>query len=118
MSTGSTASGSTYVHGYTAPERRRLIAQAEFWRDSLILDGTDILPGARLLDVGCGAGAVLRILGEEFPGVILSGIGIEAAQIDFADEYLSGCGVAADLRVADARDLPSRTRARPSTTCG
>jgi hypothetical protein len=65
MSTGSTASGSTYVYGYTAPEQRRLIAQAEFWRDSLILDGTDIPPGARLLDVGCGAGAVLRILGRD-----------------------------------------------------
>jgi ubiquinone/menaquinone biosynthesis C-methylase UbiE len=105
MSPGSAAS-STYVHGYTAPEQRRLIAQAEFWRDSLILDGTDIPPGARLLDVGCGVGAVLRILGEAFPGAILSGIDVEAAQIDFAGEYLSGCGVAADLRVADARELP------------
>jgi ubiquinone/menaquinone biosynthesis C-methylase UbiE len=98
--------GDTYVHGYAAAEQQRLIDQAEFWRDSLILDGTNVPPGARLLDLGCGVGAVLRILGEAFPGALLSGIDIEAAQIEFAKQYLDGCGVAADLRVGDARDLP------------
>jgi ubiquinone/menaquinone biosynthesis C-methylase UbiE len=97
---------SGYVHGYAAVEQQRLIDQAEFWRDNLILDGTEIPAGSRLLDVGCGVGAVLAILGQEFPGTVLSGIDIEAAQIDVARGHLSGCGLAADLRVGDARDLP------------
>lgn len=53
-----------YVHGYTPEEQRRLVEQAEHWRDELILPGTELPPGTRLLEVGCGVGAVLGILGQ------------------------------------------------------
>src|SRR5262245_22041438 len=105
MSTESPARGE-YIHGYAETEQQRLIAQAEFWKDTVILDGTYLPRGTRLLDVGCGVGAVLQILGNEFPGIHPSGIDIASTQIDFAEKYLSDHGVAADLQVADARDLP------------
>jgi ubiquinone/menaquinone biosynthesis C-methylase UbiE len=95
-----------YVHGYTSGEQRRLIAQAEFWRDGLILDGTTLAPGTRLLDVGCGVGGVLGVLGAAFPGVRLAGVDIGADQIETARTHLGGLGLEADLRVADARRLP------------
>src|SRR5262245_38402433 len=95
-----------YVHGYTTDEQRRLIQQAEHWRDELILSGTTLAPGTRLLEVGCGVGAVLGILGEAFPGIELAGLDIEERQVEVARTHLDHLGLRADLRVADALDLP------------
>ena len=95
-----------YVHGYATAEQERLILQAEHWRDDLILDGTALAPGTRLLEVGCGVGAVLGILGDAFPDIELSGVDIEERQIETAHEHLAGLGLTADLRVADAAALP------------
>jgi ubiquinone/menaquinone biosynthesis C-methylase UbiE len=95
-----------YVHGYGTREQERLVAQAEHWRHGLITDGTSLEPGTRLLEVGCGVGAVLAILGQEFPGVRLHGVDIEARQLEFAREHLHRAGVEATLVEADARELP------------
>ena len=97
---------SGYVHGYTPEEQRRLVEQAEHWRDELILPATELPPGTRLLEVGCGVGAVLGILGQAFPGIELSGVDIEERQIQAARAYLAGLGLDADVRVADALALP------------
>src|ERR687883_716163 len=96
----------TYVHGYGTPEQERLVAQAEHWRHRLIADGTDLQTGTRLLEVGCGAGAVLAVLGQEFPGVGLTGVDIEPKQLAFAQQHLERAGVEAMLRQADALALP------------
>ena len=95
-----------YVHGYGTREQQRLVEQAEHWRDRLIADGTTLEPGARLLEVGCGVGAVLAVLGQEFPGVRLHGVDIEAKQLAFARGHLERAGVEATLVEADARALP------------
>jgi SAM-dependent methyltransferase len=97
-----------YVHGYATPEQRRLVEQAEHWRHRLIRDGTDLEPGTRLLEVGCGVGAVLAVLGQEFPGVRLVGVDIEPSQLEFARGHLERAGVEATLLEADALDLPFR----------
>src|SRR5215204_2034447 len=76
----STGAMGTYVHGYGTPEQERLVQQAEHWRHSLIRDGTDFEPGTRLLEVGTGVGAVLAVLGQEFPGIELTGVDIEPKQ--------------------------------------
>src|SRR3954469_1791066 len=95
-----------YVHGYGTVEQQRLVEQAEHWRHRLIADGTELRPGTRLLEVGCGVGAVLAVLGQEFPGVRLSGVDIEPAQLAFAHEHLRRAGVDATLCQADALALP------------
>jgi ubiquinone/menaquinone biosynthesis C-methylase UbiE len=95
-----------YVHGYATPEQERLIAQAEHWRHDLIRDGTTLPAGTRLLEVGCGVGAVLAVIGDEFPGVQLTGVDIERAQLDFARAHLSRAGVEATLVQAEAEALP------------
>jgi ubiquinone/menaquinone biosynthesis C-methylase UbiE len=94
-----------YVHGYATLEQERLIAQAEHWR-RLIRDGTELAPGTRLLEVGCGVGAVLAVLGQEFPGVRLFGVDIEPKQLEFARGHLARAGVEATLQQADALALP------------
>jgi ubiquinone/menaquinone biosynthesis C-methylase UbiE len=95
-----------YVHGYATPEQERLITQAEHWRHSLIGDGTELAPRTRLLEVGCGVGAVLAVLGQEYPGIHLAGVDIESRQLDFARVHLEQAGVEASLTQADALALP------------
>jgi SAM-dependent methyltransferase len=95
-----------YLHGYSQKEGQRLAAQAEFWRDPLILPGTTLAPGTRLLEIGCGVGAVLQILDHAFPDLALSGVDIEPAQIATARRRLDRPGIPVDLQVADGRDLP------------
>jgi ubiquinone/menaquinone biosynthesis C-methylase UbiE len=97
---------STYIHGYDSAEQTRLIQQAEHWRTGLIRDGTQLPAGTRLLEVGCGVGAVLAVLGEEFPGVELWGVDIEPAQLEAAKRHLADRRVAATLVEADAAALP------------
>ena len=101
---------SEYVHGYGTREQQRLVEQAEHWRHRLITDGTELPTGTRLLDVGCGVGAVLAVLGQEFPGVDLTGVDIEPAQLEFAREHLERCGVDATIREGDALALPFADR--------
>jgi SAM-dependent methyltransferase len=95
-----------YVHGYGTREQQRLVEQAEHWRHRLIADGTTLVPGTRLLEVGCGVGAVLAVLGQEFPGVSLTGVDIESKQLEFARGHLERSGVEATLQEADALALP------------
>jgi ubiquinone/menaquinone biosynthesis C-methylase UbiE len=95
-----------YVHGYGTPEQERLVEQAEHWRHRLIRNGTQLDPGTRLLEVGCGVGAVLTVLGQEFPGVRLTGVDIEPKQLDYARGHLERAGVEATLLRADALELP------------
>jgi ubiquinone/menaquinone biosynthesis C-methylase UbiE len=95
-----------YVHGYGTREQERLVEQAEHWRHRLISDGTTLESGTRLLEVGCGVGAVLAVLGQEFPGVRLHGVDIEPKQLDYARGHLERAGVEATLVEADATALP------------
>jgi SAM-dependent methyltransferase len=97
---------SAYVHGYGTPEQERLVEQAEHWRHRLIRDGTELEPGTRLLEVGTGVGAVLAVLGQEFPGLALTGVDIERKQLEYARGHLERSGVEATLVGADALSLP------------
>ena len=95
-----------YIHGHSRAEQDRLVAQAEYWRDTLILPDLAYRSGQRLLDIGCGVGAVLGVIGQAFPGLALAGIDIAREQIAAAGEHLERLGLAADLRAGDARALP------------
>jgi ubiquinone/menaquinone biosynthesis C-methylase UbiE len=95
----------TYLYGYASDEQKRLIAQAEYWREKVITPGLGYKAGQSLLDIGCGVGAVLGVIAKDYPGLILAGIDREPKQIETAKRHLSGAGVA-DLRVGDAAKLP------------
>ena len=97
-----------YLHGYTSDEQERLLRQAEHWREELILEGTMLVPGTRLLEVGCGVGGVLGILGLAFPGIVLSGVDIEERQLEAARRHLRRLGLEAELRHANAVALPHK----------
>ena len=96
-----------YIHGYSNTEQERLVQQARFWRDDLILKDINYNSEDKLLEIGCGAGAVLGILGTAFDGLKIAGIDIEAKQIEYARKYLNSLNIVnADLKVGDASQLP------------
>lgn len=101
------SSTDAYLHGYTPEEQRRLIEQADYWRERLILPDLPYRAGERLLDVGCGAGAVLGVLAAAHPGLSLAGIDRERRQVEAAAAHLATLGRRdVDLRVGDAGSLP------------
>ncbi len=55
-----------YILGYSAEEHARLDEQARLYQKSTedALAAINVRPGWRCLDVGCGTGAVMRLLGE------------------------------------------------------
>jgi len=95
-----------YIHGYESEEQYRLILQAEYWRDQLILREVNFASNQSLLEIGCGAGAVLGIIGKAFPALKLTGIDREPSQIAYATQHLSQLGLKGDLKVGDAGNLP------------
>jgi SAM-dependent methyltransferase len=64
-----------------------------------------------LLEVGCGAGAVLGVIGRTFPQTILTGVDIEPRQLRRARVHLQQLEVSAALVAADASALPLRDHA-------
>jgi SAM-dependent methyltransferase len=59
-------------------------------------------PDARWLDIGCGTGAFIDLIGRHAASKTISGIDPSAAQIDYARRTFPQ----ADLRVGDAMALP------------
>ena len=95
-----------YIHGYSKEEQDRLIEQANYWKDRLILKYANYKNDQSLLEIGCGDGAVLGILAQAYPSLSLSGIDISAEQIATGKKHLSAQHIEADLKTGDANHLP------------
>lgn len=95
-----------YIHGTSDREQRRLVEQAELLH-TLLADNLELHRGERLLEIGCGVGAVLGQIGQAHPEARLSGIDISPAQITTARRHLEDLGLGgAELVVGDAAQLP------------
>lgn len=90
----------TYVHGYTAPEARRLGDQADTLA-GLLHAGTAYPAGNRVLEVGCGVGAQTVHLVARSPHAHLTAVDVSAASLAQARERVEGV----DFRQADLFDL-------------
>ncbi|MPZ85670.1 MAG: methyltransferase domain-containing protein [Actinophytocola sp.] len=66
-----------YVHGYSAPEARRLGDQADTLA-GLLHAGTSYPPGSRVLEVGCGVGAQTAHLVASSPGARIVAVDVSA----------------------------------------
>jgi ubiquinone/menaquinone biosynthesis C-methylase UbiE len=96
-----------YIHGYSTQEQERLIQQAQYWRSQLILKDLNYAPEDSLLEIGCGVGAVLGILGTVFPHLQLAGIDLQESQINYARQHLQKLGLSnVDLQVGNGSQLP------------
>jgi len=70
------------------------------------LDECGLQPGQRLLEIGCGWGALAEMAAVDF-GARVTGLTLSTEQLEYAQRRLTGAGVAAqgDLRLQDYRDL-------------
>jgi cyclopropane-fatty-acyl-phospholipid synthase len=82
------------------------LADAQRDKLDLICRKLDLRPGMRLLDVGCGWGALAMHAAEHY-GVRVVGITLSAEQADYARKQVAEAGFTelVDIRVRDYRDL-------------
>jgi ubiquinone/menaquinone biosynthesis C-methylase UbiE len=113
MKTGGDA-GRRYLHGTSLSERRRLEAQAG------LLGGAGFLPPLRemrVLDVGCGTGAIAReVAGRVAPGEVV-GLDRDPEQLAAARELAEGAGIALTLTLGSVEELPFRDRSFDAAYC-
>jgi trans-aconitate methyltransferase len=62
-----------YIHGFSEREQKRLVDQARTMADA-VFGEFDFSSGERLLEIGCGVGAQLKMLHERWPHLQLSGV--------------------------------------------
>jgi cyclopropane-fatty-acyl-phospholipid synthase len=76
----------------------------------LVLDKLQVRDGMRLLDIGCGWGALLIRAAERFPKLTAVGITLAKRQEALAQERIAAAGFGHRLRVElmDYRDAPTR----------
>ncbi len=106
-----------YIHGGTDPtEVIRLDKQARFL-SRWILDGVELGPGSRLLDLACGTGAMARRLRGLLPDVQLLGCDLSLSQLREARRAQRTPDESYPLVNADAAGLPFRGGALDAVHC-
>jgi cyclopropane-fatty-acyl-phospholipid synthase len=99
---------------YQAMLDRRLVYSCGYWRNARTLDDAQeakldlvcrklhLVPGQRVLDIGCGWGSLAKFAAERY-GVTVVGITISAEQAKFA--AVSCAGLPIEIRLQDYRSL-------------
>ena len=90
-----------YIQGTSAREQQRLIVQAALLAP-LLAANLELHPGERLLEIGCGVGAVLGQIARSHPHTQLSGIDISPEQIAGAHSHLDALGQSASAPIRGA----------------
>jgi len=82
------------------------LAQAQLAKLRRAIAATGVQPGQRLLEIGCGWGAIAETAARD--GIDVVGLTLSTEQLAWARERVTRAGVAAhaDLRLQDYRDVP------------
>jgi cyclopropane-fatty-acyl-phospholipid synthase len=85
------------------------LEQAQENKVRLLLDRLDLKPGQRLLEIGCGWGALAEIAAREH-GVHVTGLTLSAEQKAYAEARLARAGLSdkVDIQLTDYRDVAGR----------
>ena len=96
------ASPDTTMHDGQQAKVRRALTMAQ------------VSPGDRVLEIGCGWGALAEMATTEFDASLV-GVTLSTEQLDWARQRMSRAGVAyqADLRLQDYRDIGKTTQDEP-----
>jgi cyclopropane-fatty-acyl-phospholipid synthase len=84
----------------------RRLPEAQRAKVRRALDAVGLAPGQRVLEIGCGWGALAEMAARDF-GAQVTGVTLSTEQLAFARERLdaAGLGARADLRLQDYRDI-------------
>ena len=96
----------TYSSAWFDGDRTRPLEQAQTAKLQRAIAATGVRPGQRLLEIGCGWGAVAEAAARG--GIDVVGLTLSKEQLAWAQARLERAGVAAhaDLRLQDYRDVP------------
>ena len=96
---------SAWFEGNTAPSRADL-AGAQDAKVRRALQQVGVQPGERVLEIGCGWGALADMGATEF-GVYVTGVTLSTEQLEFARQRMERLGLRerTDLRLQDYRDI-------------
>jgi cyclopropane-fatty-acyl-phospholipid synthase len=95
-----------YSSAWFDGDRTRALPDAQRAKVLRALDECGLQPGQRLLEIGCGWGAVAEAAAQE-RGAQVVGVTLSSEQLAWARERMAAAGVAerADLRLQDYRDI-------------
>ncbi len=80
------------------------IVQAQWAKVRRALTECGVKPGDRVLEIGCGWGALAECAARDF-GAEVTGVTLSSEQLAWAQQRLSDAGLAGDLRYQDYREL-------------
>ena len=85
------------------------LEQAQEHKVRLLLDRLDLRPGQRLLEIGCGWGALAGIAARDY-GVHVTGLTLSEEQKAYAEARLARAGLSdkVDIQLTDYRDVAGR----------
>jgi len=93
-----------YSSAWFEGDRSRPLAEAQWTKVRRALRECEVKPGDRVLEIGCGWGALAECSAREF-GATVTGVTLSSEQLAWAQERLSSARLPGDLRLQDYRDL-------------
>ena len=96
-----------YSSAWFEGERSGDLVNAQWAKVRRALNESGVKPGDRVLEIGCGWGALAECAAREF-GAAVTGVTLSSEQLAWAQKRLQDAGLAGDLRYQDYRALPDR----------
>ncbi|MCU7370830.1 cyclopropane-fatty-acyl-phospholipid synthase [Paucibacter sp. O1-1] len=93
-----------YSSAWFEGDRRRPLPEAQQAKMRRALNECQVLPGQRVLEIGCGWGALAECAARDF-GAKLTGVTLSSEQLAWGQDRLQRAGLAAELRFQDYRDI-------------
>jgi cyclopropane-fatty-acyl-phospholipid synthase len=93
-----------YSSAWFEGDRSGDLVDAQWAKVRRALRECDVQPGQRVLEIGCGWGALAECAARDF-GARVTGVTLSIEQLVWARQRLEGAGLSADLRLQDYRDI-------------
>ncbi|MEO5695843.1 MAG: cyclopropane-fatty-acyl-phospholipid synthase family protein [Burkholderiaceae bacterium] len=93
-----------YSSAWFEGDRSGDLVAAQWSKVRRALDECDVGPGDRVLEIGCGWGALAESAARD-RGAVVTGVTLSREQLDWARQRLSSAGLAGELRYQDYRDI-------------
>jgi cyclopropane-fatty-acyl-phospholipid synthase len=93
-----------YSSAWFEGDRARPMEDAQWAKVRRALIECGVKPGDRVLEIGCGWGALAECAAREF-GATVTGVTLSSEQLEWAKKRLADAGLPGDLRFQDYRDL-------------
>ncbi len=93
-----------YSSAWFEGDRSRSMPDAQWAKVRRALTECGVKPGDRVLEIGCGWGALAECAARDF-GATVTGVTLSSEQLAWAQKRLADAGLPGDLRFQDYRDL-------------